>query len=303
MRNGAAGLRRYGSLLDRADGEGRSFEPRRERARGLLVEPDDVALAQLARRRHEVLPLRDALAVHGDEPGLEGARVEGREQIPVLGRAERHALALALHDEARRDRLHPPGREPRHHLLPEHGRDLVAVEPVEDPAGLLGVDEAVVDLSRVGEGARDRVLRDLVEHHPPDGHLRLQHLDEMPGDRLALAILVRREQELVRLGEPFLQVGDDLLLLGIDDVVRLEALLHVDAERAEALALRPRDVLGTIREVADVADARPDGVVVAEVAGDGPRLGGRLDDDEALGHRRDTLAPDSAGAGPRYCNA
>jgi hypothetical protein len=36
-----------------------------------------------------------------------------------------------------------------------------------------------------------------VEDHAAHRHLRLQHLDEVPRDRLALAILVRREQELV----------------------------------------------------------------------------------------------------------
>ena len=101
----------------------------------------------------------------------------------------------------------------------------------------------------------------------------------------------------------FFKLGDDLLLLGIDDVIRLEVLLHVDAKRAEPLALGLGHVLGTIREIPHMADAGTHGVVVAEVPGDRPRLGGGLDDDEALGHRRDTIAPDSAGAGPRYCNA
>ena len=124
-----------------------------------------------------------------------------------------HPLALALDDEPRRDRLHAAGGEPWHHLLPEDGRDLVAVEAVEDAPRLLRVDEPVVDRARLVERALDRVLRDLVEDHPPDGHLGLQHLDEVPGDRLALAVLVRREQELVGVREPLLQVGDDLLLV------------------------------------------------------------------------------------------
>ena len=96
----------------------------------------------------------------------------------------------------------------------------------------------------------------------------------MPGDRLALAILVRREQELVGVREALLQVGDDLLLAGVDDVVRLEAVVDVDTERAEALSLRLGDVLGAIRKVTDVADARLDRVSAPEVAGDRPRLRG-----------------------------
>ena len=96
----------------------------------------------------------------------------------------------------------------------------------------------------------------------------------MPGDRLALAVLVRREQELVGVGEALLQVGDHLLLAGVDDVVRLESVVDVHTERPEPLALRLRDVLGAIREIAHVPDARPHGVVAPEVALDGSRLGG-----------------------------
>jgi hypothetical protein len=85
-----------------------------------------------------------------------------------------------------------PAESPAY-LLPEHRRDLVAVEPVEDAPGLLRVDEPLVDLARLLEGALDRIAGDLVEDHPADRHLRLQLLEQVPGDRLALAVLVRGE--------------------------------------------------------------------------------------------------------------
>ena len=222
----------------------------------------------------EVPTLGDPLALDGPESRLERSRLERAEDVPVGGRDESHALALAVDDEPCRDRLHATGRQPGHHLLPEDGRDLVPVEAVEDAPRLLCVDEPVVDRPRLVERAHDRVLRDLVEDHALDGHLRLQHLHEMPGDRLAFAILVRREEELVGVRESLLQVGDDLLLSGIDDVVRLEAVVDVDAERTEPLPLRLGDVLGPIGKVANVADTRPDGVAAAEVALDGSRLRG-----------------------------
>ena len=112
----------------------------------------------------------------------------------------------------------------------------------------------------------------------------------MPRDRLALAILVRREQELVRIGEVLLELRDDLLLARVDDVVRLEVLLHIDAERAEALALALGNVGRSVGQVTNVPHARVDREVAPEVAGDRPRLRGRLDDDEGLAHRRNTLA-------------
>jgi hypothetical protein len=68
-----------------------------------------------------------------------------------------------------------------------------------------------------------------VKHHAADGHLGAQLLHEVPRDRLALAILVSREQQLVRPCELLLEPGDDLLLVRVHDVVRLEVVLHRDA--------------------------------------------------------------------------
>ena len=55
--------------------------------------------------------------------------------------------------------LHPTGGQAPVHLAPQDRRDLVAVEAVEDPAGLGRVDEALVDGAGVG-------------HRPLDGGAR-----------------------------------------------------------------------------------------------------------------------------------
>ena len=65
---------------------------------------------------------------------------------------------------------------------------------------------------RIVERLADRVRRDLVEHHAPHGHLRLQHLEHVPADRLTLAVFVGCEDELVGALQRRLQLGDDLLL-------------------------------------------------------------------------------------------
>ena len=151
-------------------------------------------------------------------------------------------------------------------------------------------------VARLVERALDRLLRDLVEDHAPHRHLRLQHLEQVPGDRLALAVFVGREQELVGLLQELLQLADLLLLVRVDDVERLEVVLDVDAEpRPLLLLVLLGDVGGALGEVADVADARLDDEVVPEVALDRPRLRGRLDDHQALvfglrSHRRVTIA-------------
>jgi hypothetical protein len=170
-----------------------------------------------------------------------------------------------------------------HDLLPQHRRDLVAVEAVEDPSRLLGVDEALVDCAGLAERPLDRVLRDLVEDHPANRDLRLQDLEQVPGDCLAFAVFVRREQQLVGALQRPLQLRDLALLVGIDHVERLEAVLDVHPEARPRLLLQLlRDLRRTVGKVADVADARLDDVIATEVARDGLRLRRALHDYELL---------------------
>ena len=234
--NGAAGRRVYGFSSTDETVKSAPSRPAASSRAPASVELDRVGLAQRP-VLGEVAPLRDASSVDRGEARGEGARFVGRDDVPVLRGDELHPLALAFDDEPRRDRLNAAGREPLHDLPPEHRRDLVAVQPVEDAARLLRVDEPVVDLARLAERALDRRPRDLVEDHPPDRHLRVEHLAQVPGDRLALAIFVRREQQLVGVLELRLQVGDDLLLARVDDVERLEVL--VDVRRRGGPTSRP----------------------------------------------------------------
>ena len=210
-------------------------------------------------------------------------RREDRLKVPVLGRAERDSLPLSGHHEPGRDRLHPPRRQPWHDLLPQHRRDLVPVQAVEHPPGLVGVHQPAVQLARVRHRLRDRLRRDLVEDHAAGGHPGLELLQQVPGDRLALAVLVRGEQEFVGAGEQLLELGDLGLLVRVHHVQSLEVVVHVDAEpRPRLLAVLDRDLGGLVGHVPDVADARLHHVVPAQVPGDRARLGGGLDDDQAM---------------------
>ena len=192
-------------------------------------------------------------------------------EVPVAGGDERHALALALDHEAHARRLHPAGRQALADLAPAHLRHRVAVEAVDDAAALLGVDEAVVDVAALLDGVLDGAAGDLVEHHPLHRHRRLEHLEQVPGDRLALAVLIRREVELVGVLQRPLQLGDRVLLAGVHLVLDGEVVLDVDAE-----------ALG--RQVADVAHGREHGELAAQEALDGAGFGGALHDHERLGH-------------------
>ena len=157
----------------------------------------------------------------GGELGLE---------VPVLGGAEGDPLPFPVDDQTGGHRLDPAGRQPGHDLLPQHRRDFVAVQPVEHPPGLIRVDQGLVELARVGDGLRDRLGGDLVEDHPAVGNLRLEFLEQVPGDGLALAVFIRGQQEFVGVLKQVLQLGHLLPLVVRDDVEGLEVVVHVDPE-------------------------------------------------------------------------
>ena len=273
-----------GLLLDRADGERRAIECGCERPGRLLFEREDVALQSSV--VPEVSPLCDTRSCHRNELGLERARIERADDVPVRRRDELHPLALALDDEPRRDGLDATRGEARGDLHPEDGRHFVAVEPVEDPSRLLRVHQVGIDLTRLAEGALDRILRDLVEDHSPDRNLRAQDLEQMPRDCLSLAVFVRREEKLGGVLQLALELVDLLLLVGVDDVEGLERVVDVDAEAGPRFLLhRSRNIGGAVGEVADMTDRGLHDIAVAEIAGNGLCLRGRLDDHETtFGH-------------------
>ncbi len=272
-------------LVDLQHGEVAAAQALGQAARAGLVEVDDIAL-RLAGGRVEVLAAGDPVAVDGDERGLEDLVVVGGEtggDVPVVGGAEGHAGPFALDDDPGGDGLDAPGRQARHDLLPQHRADLVAVEAVEDAAGLLGVDEVLVELARVGGGLGDGLRGDLVEDHALDRDLRLQRLEQVPGDGLAFAVLIGGEVELVGLGEVALELLDVGLAVGVDDVERREVVVDVDPQARPRLVLvLLRDLLGAAGQVADVPEGGVDDVAGTEIRGD--RLGLRrgFDDDQAL---------------------
>jgi hypothetical protein len=113
----------------------------------------------------EVLARRNPLVVQPGERGHELAPLAPQRglEVPIRGRPERPPLLFPFDDEADGDALHASGAEAGLHLLPQHGRERVAVEPVEDAAALLGANQVLVDLGRMLERLVDGVLGDLVE--------------------------------------------------------------------------------------------------------------------------------------------
>ncbi len=250
---------------------------------------------QLARRPVEVLPAghgpaADGRHPRGEAPGLPVLRLEFHLDAPVVRRDEGHPFPFPLDHDPGRHGLHAASRQPRLDLLPQDRRNLVAVEPVQHPPGLLGVDQAAIDVPGLAERRLDRRPGDLVEDHPAHRHLGPQHLLQMPRDRLPLAILIRCEHEFVRVPQRLSELGDLLLLLARDHVERIESAFDVDAEAGpRAAAVLLRHLRGGPGQVPDVSDRRLHPVAGPEVALDRPGLGRRLDDDEGVAHTRGTI--------------
>ncbi len=218
------------------------------------------------------------LVVDLGEGRLEGAVVAALEpggQRPVLLGLEALDLPLALADQPQGHRLHPSGRQAAPHRLPQERAHLVAHQPVQDAAGLLGVDLLLVDPARMGDGLGHALLGDLVEHGPLDlpglSALVLYLGGNVPGDGLALAVRVGGDEYPLGLGGGGLDLGQHLGLALDGDVGGLEVLLEVHPQLAG-------------RQVADVPHGGDDRVLPPQVLADGPGLGRRFHDDELFGH-------------------
>ena len=271
-RGRAAGLR---LRLDGVHRRGRcGLERRGERTGRGLVEGDDVALERTS--VIEVGAARDAATIDPGKPGREagGRGDDERRDVPVRGRDEGDALALTLDDQTDRGRLHAAGGESLRYLAPEHGRDLETEEAVEDAPGLLRVDEVEVELARLLDGREDRVLGDLVKDHALDGHLRLEHLAQVPCDGLAFAVLISGEQELVGVLERTLEFGDGAAgAVARELVVGLEAVVDVHGEAPERALLHLGRHLAGLWKVADVPHRAEHLVSVAKIRLDRLHLG------------------------------
>ena len=278
---------------------------REGRGRG-LVEVDHLArLQQPTGVGIEVAPAGHALRADGVERAGELGGVGGRRrreparEVPVAGRAEGHARPLTVDDEARGHALHPSGRGGTTGPAAHHQRHLVPVEPVEDPSPLLRLDQLHVEGARVLDRLLDRFPGDLVEDHPLHRHRGLEHLEHVPGDGLALAVLIGGEVDLARVLQRRLELADVLLRSVGHDVDGLEVVVDVDPEPPDLrVGHRLRGLLRAPGKIADVPVARLHRDAVAtEEAFDGLRLGRRFDDHEGLRHWFPSFGWSGVGAG------
>src|SRR5690606_42100561 len=83
-----------------------------------------------------------------------------------------------------------------------------------------------VEVTSVLSGSADGLFGHLVEHHAAHRHLRLERLQQVPRDGLALPVRVGGQVQLVDVLQQALQLTDRRLLVRRDDVERLRSEEH-----------------------------------------------------------------------------
>ena len=235
---------------------------RRLGARGNARLAEAQLLQLLPLKLHQTRGKRGAVMLHlGDD-------------LPIFLRFKNLDLALSLDDQAEGHRLHPPRRFRAGQLAPQHRRQRKAEQIIQRPAGQIGVDQVLIQLSRGLHRGGDGLLGDRVEgdarHRLWQRLLLGEVLAHMPADRLALAVRVGGQDQAVG------------LFRRIDDRLHAGALVSVQLPiHGKAFVGAHRSILG--RQVADVAIGGQHLETGPEIFLDGLRLGGGFYDDKLHG--------------------
>ena len=109
---------------------------------------------------------------------------------------------FALADQAQRYRLDAPGGPCARQLAPQDRRDREADKVVKRTARPVGINQLGIQFARLRHGGEDGVLGDLVEYDTLDRLVLdqpaiLQQFEDMPADRLSLAVGVGCEDQPV----------------------------------------------------------------------------------------------------------
>ena len=215
------------------------------------------------------------LAVQGIEPQGEGGfpaagagqqRVGGN--IPVFLGDKVLDVLLTIHHQPGGDRLHASGAQAFFHLGPQKRADLVAHQPIQGAAGLLGVHPFHVD----GTGIFQRGFHGLLGHFMEfdaagRGHIHTQGLGQVPGNSFSFAVRVGCQKDFGSVLGFLSDLGEDLASAMDGDVLHGEVLIHVHTQ------------LG-LGQVAHVPLGRFHFVAPPQKFGDGARLGGRFHDNQ-----------------------
>ena len=246
-------------IVDRPHFEVGRFDSSQQLVGLLLREQQQRGVPQHTRVGIEIATGRYPVAVDRHQHGLELLSPRGcqiRQEVPISGRDKRHPLTFPLDDQTYRHALDTPGRELRTNLPPQQRGDLVAIEPVDDPSGLLGPDQVFVNLARGRQGFQDGFLGDLVKHQAMHRNLGLKDLAQVPTDGLAFTVFVSGQIEVLGPLDQVFEFFDLLGFLPRNDVDGLEIFVDVHSQVGPIFALvLLRYLFSTLWQVADVPDA------------------------------------------------
>ena len=113
----------------------------------------------------------DLLLVLAEKTGVESRGLgagEIRVDRPVFLLFEGLDFAFAFDDEPQGHGLHAPGRYAASDFVPKKRGNLIADEAIEDAAGLLGIDQGLIDASGMLESLLHGFLCNLVESNAAD---------------------------------------------------------------------------------------------------------------------------------------
>ena len=204
------------ALLDFGRGEFRVSDPFDDRVRLRLgFEIDLVAVR----------------AVEAHVKGLFGAGMQLCDQCPVLFRDKRGDLIFTIAHDARRHGLYASRGQSLTDLDPKDRTDLVAHNAVQHASCLLRVDQIHIDRARLFDRVLHRVRRDLVKLDAAlTGHVQLQDLREMPGNRFAFAVRVRCEKDAIGFLRFLLDAFQHVPASAERDIFRFKRMFGIDAE-------------------------------------------------------------------------
>src|SRR5262249_61802949 len=156
-------------------------------------------------------------------------------------------------------RLTPPGRDAPPHFIPEQRADLITHEAVQNAAGLLGIEQFLVEFLWMLQGLFHRAFGDFVEKDPMNSLLlpsllwtvfRLRFLrflrlfgwtadllGNMPGDGFPFPIGIGGEIHSLGARGRFLYLVDHLLLSLDDFIGRAKVVLQIHAQGSDGKVL------------------------------------------------------------------
>ena len=204
------------------------------------------------------LGLFPALAVvvghKGAHPGVYAVQLDV--QRPVLLGDEGPDLPLPLHHQAGGHRLHAACGQAPANFFPQQGGELVAHNAVQNPPGLLGVHQVLVDAPGRSDGLLHHRLGDLVEGHPVGALLRQrQQLLQVPGNGLALPVRVGGQVHMVAALDSPLQLLNDVFFALDGLVAWFKIVFQIYAQLA-------------FGQIPDVAHGCDHGVIGAKITAD-----------------------------------